>query len=94
MPREIQNILIVTFLLFIGGSLGYYLIEDWSFLDALYMTVITLSTTGFKETYPLSDLGRIFTMILIILGISILFYALREINIILFERKLFRERKM
>ncbi len=61
MPREIKNILIVTFLLFVGGSLGYYMIEDWSFLDALYMTVITLSTTGFKETYPLSNIANTFT---------------------------------
>ena len=94
MPKQFKYILLLVILLFIGGSLGYFLIEEWSFLDSLYMTVITLSTTGFKEVYPLSPAGRILTMLLIILGISILFYALREINIVLFEGKFFRERKM
>ncbi|TFH02657.1 MAG: potassium channel protein [Calditrichales bacterium] len=94
MAKEIRNVLLVVFLLFLGGTIGYYIIEGWSFLDALYMTVITLSTTGFQEIYPLSDTGRILTMILIILGISVLFYALHEINLVIFTGKFFRERKM
>jgi voltage-gated potassium channel len=94
MPKEIKKIPLLILLLFLGGTLGYYLIEDWTMLDALYMTVITLSTTGYKEIYPLSEPGRVLTMILIILGITVLFYALKEINLLLFEGKIFRERKM
>jgi voltage-gated potassium channel len=94
MIKRYGQILFLILLLFIGGSVGYFLIEGWSFLDSLYMTVITLSTTGFKEVYPLSPNGRILTMLLIILGMSVLFYALRELNLFIFEGKFFRDRKM
>ena len=46
------------------GVAGYVNIEGFSFLDALYMTVITLSTVGFEEVQPLSPAGRVFTMVL------------------------------
>ena len=94
MAKEFKNILFLVFILFLGGTIGYSLLEDWTILDSLYMTVITLSTTGFKEIYPLSITGRIFTMVLIIFGISILFYALSEINMVLFKGKYFQEKKM
>ncbi len=94
MAKELKNILFLVFVLFIGGTIGYSLLEGWPFLDSLYMTVITLSTTGFQEIYPLSISGRILTMVLIIFGISILFYALSEINMVLFKGKYFQEKKM
>lgn len=57
------------------GVIGYQLIEGWSFADALYMTIITLSTTGFGEVIPLSQEGRVFTMFLIVLGLCAITYA-------------------
>ncbi|MBI3417569.1 MAG: potassium channel protein [Verrucomicrobia bacterium] len=50
------------------GVAGFHWIEGWSVLDALYMTVITLSTVGFGEVHPLSPAGRVFTMGLIVTG--------------------------
>ncbi|OGQ26829.1 MAG: hypothetical protein A2138_14415 [Deltaproteobacteria bacterium RBG_16_71_12] len=50
------------------GSVGYHLIEEWGYFDALYMTVITLATVGYGETHPLSQAGRAFTMVLILGG--------------------------
>ena len=58
------------------------------------MTVITLSTTGYSEVKQLSLVGRIFTMVLIVFGISGLFYALGNLNIVLFEKNFFRNRAM
>ena len=94
MTKEMRRILLLMVLLFILGITGYSLIEDWNLLDSLYMTVITLSTTGYKEIYPLSIAGRILTMILIIFGITVFLYALREFNLLLFEGKFFQEKKM
>ena len=52
------------------GTLGYVAIERYPLLDALYMTVITLTTVGYGETHPLSPPGRAFTIGLILLGLS------------------------
>lgn len=61
------------------GIVGYYLIEGWSFLDSLYMTITTLSTVGFREVRELSTAGRIFTIILILGGVGTVFYLLTNI---------------
>lgn len=55
------------------GTLGYTVIEQMSFLDALYMTVITLTTVGYKEVKPLSDSGKVFTIVLALAGVSTIF---------------------
>lgn len=54
------------------ATVGYVLIEGAAPLDALYMAVITLSTVGFSEVVPLSQAGRVFTMIIIVSGVSTL----------------------
>ena len=53
------------------GICGYYFVEHMSLFDALYMTIITLSTVGFAEVIPLSQAGRAITVIIIFLGISV-----------------------
>lgn len=58
------------------GTVGYMAIEKWRFLDALYMTVITITTVGFKEVRNVSDAGQIFTIVLIFFGIGIVAYSL------------------
>lgn len=64
-------VLVVTF-----GTTGYMVIERWDFIDSLYMTVITLTTVGFKEVHDLSFNGILFTITLIISGVGTVFYAL------------------
>jgi voltage-gated potassium channel len=61
------------------GTIGYSLIESWSLTDALYMTIITISTVGYAEVHPLSDGGRIFSAILIVCGVGAMLYALTSI---------------
>ncbi len=58
------------------GAIGYMGIEGWDFLDSLYMTIITLTTVGYKEVHDLSSGGRLFTIFLIIGGVGTVFYAL------------------
>jgi voltage-gated potassium channel len=58
------------------GSAGFVLLEDYEWWDALYMTIITLSTVGFGEIKPLSPEGRLFTVGLIITGVGLAFYFL------------------
>lgn len=60
------------------GTIGYRLIEKWSWIDSAYMTIITLSTVGFTEVQPLSWTGRLFTIILIMIGIVSLGYIVNR----------------
>ncbi len=66
-------IVIAVFIFGIGVS-GFMLIEQWNFLDAAYMTAITLSTVGFLEVHEPSTGGRIFTIILIFTGVGYFLY--------------------
>jgi voltage-gated potassium channel len=65
---------LILFCLFFG-TFGYMLVEKWSFLDAFYMTVITSTTVGFTEIKTLSDIGRIFTIVLIFISIGTIAYV-------------------
>lgn len=58
------------------GVTGYHVLEGWSLSDALYMTVMTLSTVGYREVHPLSPGGQWFTISLILAGVIALFVAL------------------
>ena len=79
------------------GSLGFVLIERWSFFDALYMTVTTLSTVGYGEIHPLSRLGRIYDMCLILAGMGFLIYIITSMARVVVEgeiRKALGRRKL
>ena len=65
-------------LVILGGTIGYVVIEGMSAFDALYMTTITVTTIGFKEVFPLSAAGRIFTMILAYAGIGVILLIASE----------------
>lgn len=60
------------------GTLWYRLVEGWHWLDALYMTVITLATVGYGETQPLGDRGRLFTITLILMGVVSIGYIVNR----------------
>ncbi len=61
------------------GILGFALLENYTWIDSVYMTIITLSTVGYGEVEKLSDHGKIFTSIFIVLNIGIFAYALSTI---------------
>ena len=74
-----QNRFVLAFVIFLVlilvGTAGYHILENMSFIDALYMTVITISTVGFGEVRPLSSAGRIFTILLILGGGGVVGFA-------------------
>ncbi|NTU43160.1 MAG: potassium channel protein, partial [Nitrospirales bacterium] len=73
--RLIFSALLIFFMIAFGTT-GYMVIEGWKPLDALYMTIITLTTVGYREIHELSTKGIIFTIILLIGGVGTVFYAL------------------
>lgn len=58
------------------GTAGYIVIERWTFLDALFMTVTTITTVGYREVQPLDAKGRVFTIFLVLFGVGAAFYLL------------------
>jgi len=83
--RHLKISILVLALLVTAGTAGYMSIEQWNLLDALYMTVITLGTVGFKEVHDLSDAGKVFTIVLIVVGVSVLGYIVGSLAQIMFE---------
>ncbi len=79
-----------------GGALGFMILgdESWSFLDALYMAVITLSTVGFSEVHPLTEAQRIWTILIISFGIGIVLYAFSQAAQFILNFDLLRRRRM
>lgn len=88
--RRIVLSLIVLLGIVSLGTSGFILIEGWGPLDSLYMSVITLSTIGFKEVHDLSDQGKIFTMVLIVFGVSTLGYLVSSMVQLMFEGQIQR----
>ncbi len=79
------------------GILGYMLLEKYSFSDAFFMTITTISTVGYGEVKPLDSAGRIFTSLLIIINLGIFAYAVSSITNFIAEGNLkiyFRYRSM
>lgn len=69
----------------VGGTLGYVLVEGWSVWDALYMTVTTVATVGYREVHPLSRAGQAFTLLLVIGGVGTALYAFSTIAGVIVE---------
>ena len=57
------------------GTAGYMVVEGMSFMDSLWMTVITITTVGYEEVKPLDTGGRLFTIVLILVGVGTAFYV-------------------
>lgn len=75
MKRRLATALGIFLAVVVVGTIGYVVIEGWGFLDALYMTVVSITTVGYREVHPLTTAGRVYTMLLLLGGIGALLYA-------------------
>ena len=75
------------------GVVGYMLLSDSNFIDALYMTVITISTVGFREVHPLDNYEKIFTIFLILTSLSLFGYAVSAFTEALASGEFFKQLK-
>lgn len=97
LEKRLKIVLMVLAMVIVFGTVGYSIIERWSLLDALYMTFITLSTVGFREVYTLSPTGKMFTILLILVGVVGVAYTVRVIAQLILEgeiKRLLGRRKM
>jgi len=78
--KKIYYFLALLILITSGGTIGYIVIEGASFVDAFYMTVITISTVGYGEVFELTSYGQIFTAFLIISSFGTFAYAISSLT--------------
>lgn len=67
-------------LIVVTGIIGYVVLEEFTFTEAFFMTIITISTVGFREIHPLSDFGQYFTAFLIVISFGIFAYAVTTLT--------------
>jgi voltage-gated potassium channel len=90
--RIVYHGILVLFLLFFlltSGTVGYRLIEGWPWLDSLYMTIITITTVGYREIGPLGTAGKYFTMGLILYSVIMVAYIVGYFTKLLVESEIF-----
>jgi hypothetical protein len=71
---ETKALPVVVGLLLLTGTIFYWSVEDWTPIQALYFSVVTLATVGYGDLTPTSDYSRIFTIIYIFIGLGVLVY--------------------
>lgn len=89
--------LLILLSLWLTGTFGYVIIEDYGWFDAFYMTIITVSTVGYEEVIPLSNTGKIFTAFLIITSFGTFAYAVSSITKFVIDgefNEFFKNRKL
>lgn len=87
--RDVGAVIVLVLI----GTCGFMVIEHWPVLDALFMTVITLTTVGYGEVRPLTDTGKIFAMFVIFAGASTVVYVMSDM-VELFVSFNFEHRRM
>jgi voltage-gated potassium channel len=94
--RRIQLAVTALALVLVAGSVGYYAL-GFSLIDAVYQTVTTVTTVGFREVHPLGTVGKTFTVVLILAGVGTALYTFGVVLEALIEGHLgrhFERRKM
>ena len=85
--------LLLLFVVISIGTLGFIFISDYSFINAIYMTIITISTVGFKEVEPLDSESKVFTILLILTSIVIFGYVISVLTEYISNYRLYEELK-
>ncbi|MCU0533492.1 MAG: potassium channel protein [Hydrococcus sp. Prado102] len=76
--QELIGGVVALGVVFLIGTLWYRIVEGWTWLDSAYMTMSTLATVGFGEINPLNERGRLFTMVLIVMGLITIGYIVNR----------------
>ena len=91
MPRPYFQLLVVVSLLaavLALGTVGYRVVEGWPWFNCFYMALISLTTVGYEEVKPITEAGRVFTSVLLIVGVTVVFVSLGLIGDLVLQLEL------
>ncbi|MCD6493346.1 MAG: potassium channel protein [Archaeoglobaceae archaeon] len=86
--KDVASILGALTAVILFGTLAYHIAEGWGLFESLYMTVITITTTGYGELFKIGVKGRIISMFLMFFGIGIFFYSMNVLMPLIIERRI------
>src|SRR5246127_4537572 len=88
--RNLRVILLLIALQVLIGTSGFHFIEHWSWFDSFYMVLTTITTIGYTEVHPLSQVGRYFNVFVIVTGVGLVFLAIGALASALLEFELLK----
>jgi voltage-gated potassium channel Kch len=91
--KAINQIILVATGLIVFGATFYHIVEKLSWLDAFYFTVITLATVGYGDIVPHTNLGKLFTIFYVIVGIAVFVALARAVVLRIYQRQIARRNK-
>ena len=87
MNIKLVNAISLLGILLLGGSIFYHEVERWSWVNSFYFTSITLTTIGYGDIYPTTDVSKVFTSVFAITGVAVALYSLTIIGSDYFARR-------
>ena len=84
---DFQHLTIFVLMIILIGTVFYNQVEAWGWLDSVYFSVMTLTTVGYGDFYPVTSIGKLFTIFYVIIGLGILLGYIKIVADIVFETR-------
>lgn len=85
--KDFRNLTIFVIIIIVIGTIFYHEVEGWGWLDSVYFCIMTLTTVGYGDLFPITDQGKIFTMIYIVIGLGVLLGYIKVVADIALQNK-------